>query len=265
MDTTPPLPEYLRVVDRGPDAVRAYCPLHDDRAGVLALSRGATDWRWHCPTCGTGGSLRLAWLLWQYADVPRRFLTDLTLDRLTREKLLPLEFLKEIGLINLRDRLGVGIPYRNQHGHVRLVKRRWRVSASKGSSWPARTYIDVYGQERLAKAQTDGRLFLVNGESDAWTAWHHSLPALALPGDYGVKALMAHHLDSIHNIFLCPHRSDFTYFADLVRCRLKELRWPGTLCVLRSPVGNDLNALHRHAPERFAARIERMMRDARPE
>lgn len=266
MPEVPTLVNNLRVVEYRPGAIRAHCPLHNDRSGVLELTPTQRDWRWRCPSCGAGNSLHLAWLLWRYCDVPRRFLTDLTLDRLAREKNLPVDFLREVGLFDLQGRLGIGIPYRDRSGRVLLVKRRWRVKASRGSSWPARTCIRAYGEERLARAEADGRLILVNGESDAWTVWYHSLPALALPGYLGVQALTNAHLEAIHHIFLFAHRRDFNSFSGLVRYRLKEeLHWPGTLVVLKSPVGNDLNALHRRAPSRFRTRIERMLGTAAAE
>jgi hypothetical protein len=81
----------------------------------------------------------------------------------------------------------------------------------------------------------------------------------------GVQALTSAHLDAIHQIFLFPHRRDFNSFAGLVRHRLGELQWSGKLVVLRSPVGNDLNALHRHAPSRFRTRIDRMLLNAMAE
>ena len=51
-----------------------------------------------------------------------------------------------------------------------------RVKAKSGSK------LHLYGLNRIAEAREAGYVLLVEGESDAQTAWLHGFPALGLPG-----------------------------------------------------------------------------------
>src|SRR5262249_20373905 len=110
-----------------------------------------------------------------------------TLEELARDKALPIEFLRSLGLRDLDGRQGVAIPYMDAAGAAGHGKRRTALVAKEGSLWPRGVPLMAYGQERLADAREHSFLVLVEGESDAWTLWYHGLPALGIPGANATK------------------------------------------------------------------------------
>jgi len=99
-------------------------------------------------------------------------------------KRLPLEFLRGLGLreVRLRDGVAVAIPYYDETGVE--VSRRYR-EALEGPGrfrWRRGSRVVPYGLWRLKEAREAGWVLLVEGESDAQTLWFHGVPALGLPG-----------------------------------------------------------------------------------
>src|SRR5262249_55101769 len=122
----------------------------------------------------------------------------------------------------------------------------------------------AYGRWRLEEAAELGELLIVEGESDALTAWFHNVPALGIPGADMVKVLAADDVLAIDRIYIVkePDLGGTTFVARMAD-RLCELGWRGSALVVTLPV-KDLNELHLTAGERFADELLRAKSDARP-
>src|SRR5262249_14902105 len=95
-----------------------------------------------------------------------------TLEQLAGHQRLPVDFLNGEGLHDLPGG-GVGIPYRDAAGHLVAVKHRTALRAKDGSYWPRGQPPRAYGEERLAEAVAEGRLLLVEGETDVLALRFH--------------------------------------------------------------------------------------------
>jgi hypothetical protein len=107
---------------------------------------------------------------------------SLTLEALATAKRLPMDFLRGLGLRDLPQG-GVVIPYFDRTGEQLFIRER--ESPRCGKNWfsqPAGIPLAAYGQWKLHEGEKAGIIILVEGESDCWALWHHSLPALGIPG-----------------------------------------------------------------------------------
>ncbi len=61
---------------------------------------------------------------------------------------------------------------------------RSRLSVTGGTrfAWRQGDKVHLYGLDRLQDARRAGWVLIVEGESDCWTAWHHDLPGVGVPG-----------------------------------------------------------------------------------
>jgi hypothetical protein len=108
-----------------------------------------------------------------------------TLAQLAEHKKIPVEQLRSFGLSDFRHHgaNAVKIPYADVDGNVAAI--RYRVGLGKDGQrfrWRRGDHPLLYGLGRLAEIREEGWAFLVEGESDCWTLWHHGLPALGIPG-----------------------------------------------------------------------------------
>lgn len=105
---------------------------------------------------------------------------DYTLQDYSREKDLPADFLSRLGLntLTVNNRTYISIPYYNEYG------RRSATQYRSGSNfwWGDGSTIVPYGVDRLRGAPDDKAILLVEGASDAQTAWYHNIFALGIPG-----------------------------------------------------------------------------------
>ena len=172
----------------------------------------------HEPTSRSGG------------DAPR----PVTVATLAKERKLPVEFLRSLGVRDLPFRSGIAIPYRDERGSVVLTKHRHYLTLTDAQEraglvkfrWPARTPLMAYGLDRLAIARRRKKLVLVEGESDSWTLWHHGVPALGIPGAASVaRTLEASHLAGINELAIAQEsdRGGVTFVSE-VAARLRALR-----------------------------------------
>lgn len=126
-----------------------------------------------------------------------------TLAQYAEAKMLPVEFLKKLGLRTTRrgGDPAVAIPHRDEHGVERSIM--FRLSASpRVTKWKSGDKWMPYGLERLADARAAGRITIVEGQSDAQTLWLRGEPAIGVPSaDYDV-AHLATHLDGIGTVHL---------------------------------------------------------------
>ncbi len=189
----------------------------------------------------------------------------ITLADLAAAKGLSVQYLAgEIGLHDLPGG-GVGIPYHDEDGLKIAVKRRLALKAKDGSRWPANQALAAYGDWRLHEAHRQGRLVLVEGESDCWALWRHDFPALGLPGSNTAKTLAARHLANVPILYV--HREPDTAgtkFVEGVTERLRSLRYTGRVYVFDlSMCGvEDPSALHVQQvenPGRFEELLEKAL------
>jgi hypothetical protein len=113
--------------------------------------------------------------------------TGLTLEQLAEHKKLPIDFLQRLGLttITYERKPAVRIPYLDESGQV--VSVRFRVSLAKQDGidrfkWKTGNKVYLYGLWRLPEARKQGRIVIVEGESDCLTLWFHGIPAIGAPG-----------------------------------------------------------------------------------
>lgn len=108
------------------------------------------------------------------------------LEEYSKAKLLPVEFLRAIGLteISISGIRAVRISYLNQEEQEVAVRFRLSLEKSDGGDnrfrWRSGAHPILYGLWREFKKF--GYVVIVEGESDAQTLWLHDLPALGLPG-----------------------------------------------------------------------------------
>lgn len=254
------LPRLANVTGGGPDWT-ACCPAHpDDRA---SLSIRQTDDGKVLLKCFAGCSfeaitaalgLKPADLMgpngsWR-KDPPRE---RITLEALARDKGLPPDLLRDLGCADLPNG-GVRIPYRDLEGREVVARLRYALRAGDGSRWPKGAKLTPYGLDRLAAARGKGFLILVEGESDAWTLWHHGIPALGTPGADMAKTLEPEHLEGIRRVYLIqePDQGGET-FRRGIAARLRDIGWAGELRVI--PMADhghkDPNAWHKADPAGF--------------
>jgi hypothetical protein len=192
----------------------------------------------------------------------------LTVEALAQAKKLPASFLLRLGLYNLPNDQGVGIPYYAQNGALIAVRRRSSVAAKDpvwAIGWPRKILAAAYGQSKIAEAAKAGFLFIAEGESDCWILWHYGLPALGLPG--GVKTLSAEHLAGVRKVYFGPApgpaNPDFQACLEL---RLAQLNFTGQLLALNMPMGiKNPSDLHLASAEKFMDGMQLAMANVWPQ
>jgi hypothetical protein len=131
---------------------------------------------------------------------------------------------------------GITIPYRRRDGSTWRLRYRTSLKPGAGFRWDAQKDrpLIAYGLHHLDQWVERGELGLVEGESDAITAWVHGLPCLGLPGNLAVKALALEDLVGIDTLWIIrePGESGDGFTLKL-RERLQQLEWTGTAKVIR--------------------------------
>lgn len=198
--------------------------------------------------------------------------SNCTIEMYAAHKALPLDFLEALGLATVPNpystgRMALSIPYRHTDGSVH--RSRLRVGLVKSAVGPdKRMFWDkrpedcgtiLYGLGRLAKG--NGRLLLVEGESDAQTLWHHGYSALGIPGASNFRPDRDDpHLDDEDIVVIMEQ--DEGGKALLRSVSLSAHR--GRIRVARLATFKDVSEMHVTCPERFAERLERAVGDAVP-
>lgn len=176
------------------------CPCHRDRTPSLSidLKKGL----FHCFGCGIKGRgpSKLRALIAKHrpngqggggtphtkGNQPKTFKQgpDLSLAELATAKKLPESFLLSLGLKDAPYYTppAVSIAYRNLDGDEQAVRYRLALSGPERFKWRNGSKPIFYGLDRYREIKHAGEVLLVEGESDCWTAWHHGIPALGIPG-----------------------------------------------------------------------------------
>ena len=200
----------------------------------------------------------------QPSEKEEKAVAGCTLAAYAENKQLPVEFLSEAGLTEIRY-LGspaVRIPYRNMDGAETAV--RFRVGLLKATGdrfkWRKADKPTLYGLERLGRAVSAGYAVLVEGESDAHTLWYHDEPGIGIPGAGNWREEWAPLLASIPRLYLVvePDRGGE---AVLEWLRLSQIRSRVHLVRLDC---KDPSELHCSDPDRFQERWKAALASARP-
>jgi len=180
-----------------------------------------------------------------------------TLEELAEIKRLPRELLIGCGVRN-REGGGVEIEYHDMIG--RVIATRTRDNLQSRPKWSKGQKAIIYGEDRLKDAVEEDFVILVEGESDAWTLWHHRLPALGIPGSECAKVLEQGHIAQLTRIYVFqePGHSGES-FVNGVRNRLAAIGWKGELRRISLDGFKDPSALHIDNPKLFVQRWEAAM------
>jgi hypothetical protein len=175
------------------DEIKFTCPSHSpDRRPSASYNTKKNAWC--CQVCSAGGgAYHLADLLG--VDRPVAQTTGLSLVELAEYVALPVDFLRSIGLDNgiagIKRNPCVDIPYLDEDGEVKAVHKRVRISGEPRFIWRSGDKVLPYGLPRLRDARRSGRLLILEGDSDTWTAWYLGVPALGIPGASTLRTALA--------------------------------------------------------------------------
>ena len=188
-----------------------------------------------------------------------------TVAQLAQSKDLPEKFLRDIGLENRSK--GVHIPYYGLNGKPAKKRIRTAVSAKEGSRWDSDDKAEIvpYGLWQIPRMSGE-YLFLVEGESDCWTLWHHEMPAIGIPGVTMCHVLQLQHIETFKRVIIWEESDrGGQQFRDNLRERLMEIGFTGEVFVIRGQDAGakDPNDLHRRDPDEFTSQIEGLQRNAK--
>jgi hypothetical protein len=292
--------DRLSVTSRNGEKAMSFCPAHDDRNNP-SLSLKAEDGRLllHCfAGCqpedivsemglemkdlfveGGGGSSILpctparlhAWHENLHDQAENRRASDdarsehgCTLEDYSKEKKLPADFLRGLGLRNVTymDKPAVRIPYPDGEGQEVAVRFRVSIEGTEKFRWRSGDKPRPYGLGLLDKAREAGFVVLVEGESDCHTLWYHEIPALGIPGVNNWRDGWAAYLDGIEKIYVIiePDQGGQTLRKKLTACQAIRDR----LHLVQLGEYKDPSALHLADPEKFTERFEAAFEDAKP-
>lgn len=249
----------------------ARCPAHADEKNSLSISQGANGRI--LVKCFAGCTVKdivqalglTLGDLFPHDAAPR---VPITLEELAKDKDLPTKFLRSLGVVDIPGR-GVKITYRLHDGSPAPRQRlRTALKAGDGSRWLKGEGSPVaYGLWLLDKMRKKSdTIFLVEGESDTWTLWHHGVPALGIPGADMVKVLDPADIAGFERIYAWqePDKGGETFTRKLAE-RFAEAGWTKPVFVISPPEGvKDANDLHRADPDAFKTRLEELMKNAEP-
>ena len=260
----------LKGLRRSGTGYLACCPAHEDRSPSLSISERDGRLLVHCHA-GCNPQAVVSALGLQMSDLfadegrsssvravkvvdPRG---GLTLEALAEAKALPAELLAGMGCVT-RHRRGaacVAIPYSDTAGEI-VAWRTRHALAGRRFSWRKGDHPLLYGLDALAEIRQAGWLLLVEGESDLWTARHHGLPCLGIPGKSTWRSAWAALLDGLE-VYLWQE-PDAADLALRVAADLPQLR------VIVAPDGiKDISQAHLQGRD-VAALVEQLKGSARP-
>jgi hypothetical protein len=196
---------------------------------------------------------------------PRNHVHACTRTAYAEAKGLPLGFLRSLGLsdIHYSGRPAVRIPYLDEEGSEIAVRFRLALQKSPGADerfrWRKGSRPTLYGLWRLRGMRSSGYAFLVEGESDCHTLWHHGLLALGVPGASTWRKEWAEHLEGLDRIYAVvePDSGGEALWdrlaASPLRAKLHRVQIDGA---------EDVSELYLQDPERFLQRLEEARRNA---
>ncbi len=187
-----------------------------------------------------------------------------TVAQLAAAKHLPEAFLREQGVEDI-DGGGISVPYFDEAGEPLFTRSRG-VPGGPRFKQPAGVRLVPYGLWRLGDRGQSVELALSEGESDAWTLWHHRVSALGLPGSNTAGCLQAEHLVGVERLYVVPDNDAAgKAFVGQVSERLGEVGYAGKALVVEVPRGfKDISDVHAGDPAGFPSRWRQLLAQARP-
>ncbi|MGW6204870.1 hypothetical protein ACWF9B_14705 [Streptomyces sp. NPDC055089] len=190
-----------------------------------------------------------------------------TVARLAEAKGLPVEALRRFGLSDVDE--GVRFAYVAPGGTPGRTRLRTGMRGAGGSAWvpgDAHPVVAYCSADGLDHARAAGYQIVVEGESDCWTAWHHGLPAVGIPGSDHWDALAPEHLP-VGEVFVQVEADNAQtypdgvagYVAAVVR-RIRILGFTGRVHELKLGDGiSDLSDLYGSDPDGFTAAVSQAL------
>ena len=180
-----------------------------------------------------------------------------TLEAYAEAKRLPAEFLKRLSLsdASYAGRPAVRIPYLAGDGTEGAVRFRLALTKSPEGDdrfrWRKGSKLVPYGLWRLEHARREGYVFLVEGESDCHTLWHHGMPALGVPGASNWRGEWSEHLEGVERVYAVvePDGGGEAFWERLAASPVHE-----KLYRVELKGAEDVSDLHLKDPDGFAGR-----------
>jgi hypothetical protein len=177
---------------------------------------------------------------------PRQIKAPLKLAEFAERKKLPVEFLNGQGVH--QDRGTLIFRYRDMSGQ-RAKRQRFR-TGEHGFGWvpgPGRPIL--YGAWQLHdwRKRDVSDLYLVEGESDSLTLWHHGYAALGIPGCSNCELLAIAHVRDWKRVFIVREDDEGgVTFEKGMTARLAKLEHRGEVRVIEMEKleVNDVSDLH---------------------
>jgi putative DNA primase/helicase len=261
------------VKSNGQNGWTALCPAHDDTENSLAVSSGGDGRILINCFAGCSASDIVAAVGWKVSDLfvssDRRFAVSgsgpqgpgparaITIADLAADKGIPLDFLS---FYCEQLPFGVKIVYKNLDGKPAARQRlRIALAAKDGSRWTRGTGSPlIYGVWRVSRmSQESDALLLVEGESDAWTAWLHKIAALGVPGADMAGKILKSYVDPFAKIYIWQEPDDGgKTFVDGVSQRLAGLGYGGEVFIIQGSPIKDINELHKQILQQTSGSLE---------
>lgn len=238
------------------NSLKACCPAHNDTNPSMGITIRITDegkvWlNFKCfsndcsvdEICKALGITNADRLISNQKLISNK--NPITVAELAEAKGLDAEDLKQWGVKDAKE--GVLIPYGDNY----RTRKRWALRAKDGSGWADGELIAPYGVWRLPKEPFYDFFFLVEGESDCWSAWTHDMPCLGIPGASLTSCLKYDHVKNLKTICVVKEPDNGgELFVKGVQDRLAKIGWSGELlevsfAPIKGQAIKDVNEAHR--------------------
>ncbi|MDA9982491.1 hypothetical protein N9H39_07090 [Gammaproteobacteria bacterium] len=189
--------------------------------------------------------------------------TGITLEEYATAKKLDVEFLKscELSEVTYSDKTAIRMPYLDENGQTPAVRIRRELKKRDGADqrfvWRKGSKLCLYGLWRL-NSDADF-VFLVEGESDCHSLWHHNINALGLPGASSWKEDRdAPHLANYKRIYVViePDAGGEAVLKWIENSAIRDRVW------LVEVPGGDVSQLHIDDPDNFKAQLRTALKSA---
>jgi hypothetical protein len=201
------------------------------------------------------------------ASAPAQAAGDVTLEVYAKAKKLDPAFLRSLGLETVANPYAprqkvLAIPYRDASGEPVRMRYRVAMEGKNKTIWDRqkeRGVPGLYGLERVPDSASI--MLLVEGESDAQTAWSRGYAALGVPGVMTFKAERdAAALAGLDVVVLQEPGEG----GEALLKRLRSLPDTSRIRVAKLDGFKDVSELHCQAPERFDAVLDAAIAGATP-
>jgi len=189
-----------------------------------------------------------------------------TLAEYAKKKGLPIEFLKQIGLLDRKYQgtPAVRIPYFDTNGEEHAARFRISMDGPKGQRfrWRTGSKLCLYGLPFLERIKALDFVVLCEGETDAQTLWLNKIPALGIPGAANWREDRdAPHLKGLSKVFIViePDTGGEAVKKWLSRSAIRDRAYLVNLGEYKDP-----SELFLDDPERFPERFQKCLKNAVP-